>query len=105
MQKQFSDLGFTHITAREVVKPQSVMCCETLGNESLKKNKLKRHFETKHNAFVGNERSFLMNNRLKGSGWMLQTTGSYAVCNKLHWLLVTLIGDLQSTRNHQISMC
>jgi hypothetical protein len=53
IQSTVSDPGFTHVTEHGLVKRQSVVCCETLSNKSVKESKLKRRFETKHNAFVG----------------------------------------------------
>jgi len=47
MQK-FLDLGFTYINDHGAAKPQCVLCYKVLSNESLKKNKLKKHLETKH---------------------------------------------------------
>lgn len=59
-KEAFLELGFTCINDRGVTKPQCVLCCEILSNESLKPNKLKRHFESKHKAFTftGKDRSF-----------------------------------------------
>lgn len=57
-KEQFLDLGFTEIEDHGVSKPQCVLCMEVLSNESLKENKLKRHLETKHPAFLNNDRGF-----------------------------------------------
>ena len=52
------DLGFTSIEDHGAEKPQCVLCYKVLSNESLKKNKLKRHLETKHPQHVKKNRIF-----------------------------------------------
>jgi len=47
-KQEFLDLGFTSVKDHGAEKPQFVPCYKVLTNESLKKNKLKRHLETKH---------------------------------------------------------
>jgi hypothetical protein len=54
----FLNFGFTHISDRGTVKPQCVLCCEVLSNESMKANKLKRHLETKHSDHVNKDRAY-----------------------------------------------
>ena len=54
--QEFLGLGFTSINDRGAVKPQCVLCYEVLSNKSLKKNKLKRHLETKHSQHIFFER-------------------------------------------------
>ena len=57
-KEEFLDLGFMHITARGIIKLQCVICGEDLSNESFKENKLRRHLEGKHSAFVAKQQSF-----------------------------------------------
>ena len=57
-KQEFLDLGFTSIKDHSVEKPQYVLCYKVLSNESLKKNKLKRHLETKHPQHVKKNRIF-----------------------------------------------
>ena len=57
-KQEFLDLGFTSIKDRGAEKPQCVLCYKVLSNESLKKNKLKRHLETKHPQHVKKNRIF-----------------------------------------------
>ena len=54
----FLDLGFASIKDHGAEKPQCVLCYKVLSYESLKKNKLKRHLETKHPQHVKNNRIF-----------------------------------------------
>ena len=53
------DLGFTFITDRGAVKHQCVPYHEVLSKEFLKKNKLKRHLETKHSHHVKKKHIFV----------------------------------------------
>lgn len=59
-KEAFLELGFTCIYDRGVNKPQCVLCSEILSNESMKPNKLKRHFDAKHKnfSFEGKDRTF-----------------------------------------------
>ncbi|GFQ69495.1 uncharacterized protein TNCT_616411 [Trichonephila clavata] len=59
-KEAFLELGFTCIYDRGVNKPQCVLCGEILSNESMKPNKLKRHFDAKHknSSFEGKDRTF-----------------------------------------------
>ncbi|XP_071041442.1 zinc finger BED domain-containing protein 5-like [Parasteatoda tepidariorum] len=59
-KEAFLELGFTCIYDRGVNKPQCVLCSEILSNESMKPNKLKRHFDAKHKnfAFEGKDCTF-----------------------------------------------
>ncbi|XP_068204625.1 SCAN domain-containing protein 3-like [Palaemon carinicauda] len=54
----FLDFGFTNIVDHGIIKPQCVICCEVLSNESLKSNKLKRHLTSKHPQHALQERAF-----------------------------------------------
>ncbi|XP_077966629.1 zinc finger BED domain-containing protein 5-like [Styela clava] len=57
-QQKFLEFGFTSINDHGVAKPQCVLCYAVLSNESLKENKLKRHFETKHPQYVEKNRIY-----------------------------------------------
>ena len=57
-KQEFLDLGFTSIKDHSVEKSQYVLCYKVLSNESLKKNKLKRHLKTKHPQHVKKNRIF-----------------------------------------------
>lgn len=54
----FLDFGFTNIVDHGIIKPQCVICCEVLSNESLKSNKLKRHLTSKHPQHALQGRAF-----------------------------------------------
>ncbi|XP_068204583.1 SCAN domain-containing protein 3-like [Palaemon carinicauda] len=54
----FLDFGFTNIVDHGIIKPQCVICCEVLSNESMKSNKLKRHLTSKHPQHALQERAF-----------------------------------------------
>ena len=58
-KQEFLDLCFTSINDRGAVKAQCVLCRKVLTNAFLKKNKLKRHLNTKHPEHVKKECSFL----------------------------------------------
>lgn len=56
---EFIEIGFHYIEERGgIQKPQCVICYEVLSNESMKKNKLERHFQTKHPAYKGRDKAF-----------------------------------------------
>ena len=57
-KQEFLDLGFTSIKDHGAEKPQCVLCYKVLSNASLKKNKLKRHLETKHPQHAKKNRIF-----------------------------------------------
>nr|XP_039248831.1 protein FAM200B-like [Styela clava] len=57
-KQNFLEFGFTSINDHGVAKPQCVLCYAVLSNESLKENKLKRHFETKHPQYVKKNRIY-----------------------------------------------
>jgi hypothetical protein len=48
----FLRYGFTSIVTAGIEKPQCVICNEVLSAESMKPNKLKRHFDSKHLSFA-----------------------------------------------------
>ncbi|KAM4697774.1 zinc finger BED domain-containing protein 5-like [Rhinophrynus dorsalis] len=52
---EFLKYGFTYIVAAGIEKPQCVICTEVLSAESMKPNKLKRHFDSKHPSFASKD--------------------------------------------------
>ncbi|KAK1346651.1 hypothetical protein QTO34_000511 [Cnephaeus nilssonii] len=50
--------GFTSIITAGIEKPQCVVCCEVLSAESMKPNKLKCHFDSKHPSFAGKDTNY-----------------------------------------------
>ncbi|XP_075833987.1 protein FAM200C-like isoform X1 [Microtus pennsylvanicus] len=50
--EEFLRYGFTSKTTAGVEKPQCVICGDVLSAESMKPNKLKRHFDSKHLSFA-----------------------------------------------------
>jgi hypothetical protein len=44
--------GYTSIVNSGEERPQCVICCEVLANESFKVNKLIRHLKTKHDSLA-----------------------------------------------------
>jgi hypothetical protein len=50
-QKEFIKYGFTSIVINAEERPQCVVCCEVLANESFKVNKL-IHLKTKHDSLA-----------------------------------------------------
>ncbi|KAM4749061.1 zinc finger BED domain-containing protein 5-like [Rhinophrynus dorsalis] len=52
---EFLKYGFTYIVAAGIEKPQCVICTEVLLAESMKPNKLKRHFDSKHPSFASKD--------------------------------------------------
>ena len=57
-KQDYLDLGFTSIKDHVAEKLQRVVCFKALSHESLKKNKLKRHLETKHPQHVKKSHTF-----------------------------------------------
>ena len=57
-KQEFLDLRFTSIQDHGAEKMQCVLCYKVLSNETLKKNKLKRHLEMKHPQHVKKNRIF-----------------------------------------------
>ncbi|XP_066450060.1 SCAN domain-containing protein 3-like [Eleutherodactylus coqui] len=59
--EDFLQYGFTSIITAGIEKPQCVICCEVLSAESMKPNKLKRHFDSKHPTFAGKNIDYFRN--------------------------------------------
>nr|KAF6300234.1 hypothetical protein mPipKuh1_009369 [Pipistrellus kuhlii] len=60
-KRKYSDFlqyGFTSIITAGIETPQHVICCEVLSAESMKLNKLKRHFDSKHLSFAGKDTNY-----------------------------------------------
>ena len=73
----FLQYGFTSIVTAGIEKPQCVICNEVLSAESMKPNKLKRHFDSKHPSFAGKDTEYF---RSKADGVRkarLDTGGKY----------------------------
>ncbi|XP_007648258.1 zinc finger BED domain-containing protein 5 [Cricetulus griseus] len=56
--EDFLQYGFTSKITAEIEKPQCVICGDVLSAESMKPNKLKRHFDSKHLSFAGKDISY-----------------------------------------------
>lgn len=54
----FLQYGFTSTITIGIERPQCVICGVVLSAESMKPNKLKRHFESKHSSFAGKDTSY-----------------------------------------------
>ncbi|KAK1345281.1 LOW QUALITY PROTEIN: hypothetical protein QTO34_013992 [Cnephaeus nilssonii] len=75
--EDFLQYGFTSIITAGIEKPQCVICCEVLSAKSMKLNKLKRHFDSKHPSFAGKDTNYF---RSKADGLKkarLDTGGKY----------------------------
>ncbi|XP_070257217.1 protein FAM200C-like isoform X1 [Myotis yumanensis] len=75
--EDFLQYGFTSIITEGIEKPQCVICCEVLSSESMKPNKLRRHFDSKHPSFAGKDTNYF---RSKADGLKkarLDTGGKY----------------------------
>ncbi|KAL6046540.1 hypothetical protein STEG23_018200 [Scotinomys teguina] len=53
--EDFLQYGFTSKLTAGIEKPQCVICGDVLSAESMKPNKLKRHFDSKHLSFAGKD--------------------------------------------------
>ena len=66
-KKKYSDdffkqaYGFTSIVVAGIEKPQCVICIDVLSAESMKRNKLKGHFDTKHHNFSDKDVQYFKN--------------------------------------------
>ncbi|CAJ0945397.1 unnamed protein product, partial [Ranitomeya imitator] len=56
--EDFLQYGFTSVISAGIEKPQCVICTEVLSAESMKPNKLKRHFDSKHPLFASKDISY-----------------------------------------------
>lgn len=54
----FLQYGFTSTITVGIERPQCVICGVVLSAESMKPNKLKRHFESKHSSFAGKDTNY-----------------------------------------------
>ena len=59
--EEFLKYGFTFIVAAGIEKPQCVICNEVMSAESMKPNKLKRHFDSKHPNYAGKDVQYFKN--------------------------------------------
>src|SRR6218665_3272721 len=58
---EFLKCGFTSIVVAGIEKPQCVICNDVPSAESMKPNKLKRHFDTKHQTFSDKDVQYFKN--------------------------------------------
>ncbi|XP_070270292.1 LOW QUALITY PROTEIN: protein FAM200C [Myotis yumanensis] len=75
--EDFLQYGFTSIITAGIEKLQCVICCEVLSAESMKLNKLKCHFDSKHPSFASKDTNYF---RSKADGLKkgrLDTGGKY----------------------------
>ena len=70
--------GFTSIVVAGIEKPQCVICNDVLSPESIKPNKLKRHFDTKHQNFSDKNAQYFKN---KADGVIGNTTIGLHILN------------------------
>lgn len=54
----YLSLGFTRTTINGEDRPQCVVCLTVLASDSMKPNKLRRHFETKHAELVNKPKEY-----------------------------------------------
>ena len=59
--EEFFKYGFTFIVEAGIEKPQYVICNKIMSAESMKPNKMKRHFDAKHPNFAGKEVQYFKN--------------------------------------------
>ena len=59
--EEFLKYGFTFIVEAGIEKPQCVICNEIMSAESMKPNKMKRHFDAKHPNFAGKDVHYFKN--------------------------------------------
>ncbi|XP_054573034.1 LOW QUALITY PROTEIN: zinc finger BED domain-containing protein 5-like, partial [Eptesicus fuscus] len=75
--EDFLQYDFTSIITAGIEKLKRVICCEVLSAESMKPNKLKCHFDSKHPCFAGKDTNYF---RSKANGLKkarLDTGGKY----------------------------
>ena len=59
--EEFLKHGFTFIVEAGIEKPQCVICNEIMSAESMKPNKIKRHFDAKYPNFAGKDVQYFKN--------------------------------------------
>ena len=59
--EEFLKYGFTFIVDAGIEKPQCVICNDIISTESMKPNKMKRHFDAKNSNFVGKDVQYFKN--------------------------------------------
>ena len=59
--EEFLMYGFTFIVETGIEKPQCVICNEIMPAESMKPNKIKRHFDAKHPNIAGKDVQYFKN--------------------------------------------
>ncbi|XP_034277935.1 zinc finger BED domain-containing protein 5-like isoform X1 [Pantherophis guttatus] len=77
--EEFLQYGFTSIITAGIEKPQCVICCEVLSAESMKPNKMKRHFDSKHPSFAGMDTNYF---RSKADGLKKARLHTGGKCDK-----------------------
>jgi len=75
---EFLKHDFTSIVVAGIEKPQCVICNDVLSAESMKPNKLKRHFDTKHQNFSDKNVQYFKN---KADGVIGNTTIGLHILN------------------------
>ena len=59
--EEFFKYGFIFIVEAGIENPQCVICNEIMSAESMKPNKMKRHFDAKHPSFTGKDVQYFKN--------------------------------------------
>lgn len=75
--EDFLQYGFSSIIMAGIEKPQCVICCEVLSAESMKPNKLKRHFDSKHLSFASRDINYFRSKADALKKARLDTGGKY----------------------------
>src|SRR6218665_2971171 len=84
---EFLKHDFTSIVVAGIEKPQCVICNDVLSAESMKPNKLKCHFDTKHQNFSDKDYSILETKLMASrKADLMRETGT----NSKTWLLLRL---------------
>lgn len=79
---EFIEIGFHYVEERGGIrKPQCVLCYEVLSNESMKQNKLMRHFNTKHPGYDGKDRAFFERKLASLKSVKLDKDGDFQMTN------------------------
>ncbi|XP_051017344.1 protein ZBED8-like [Acomys russatus] len=77
--EDFLQYGFTSIITAGIEKPLCVICGGVLSAESMKPNKLRRHFDSKHPTFAGKDTSYF---RGKADGLKKARVDSGSKCHR-----------------------